>query len=141
MVGVAKAEDEGGAVQELAAPQAVALSPDGKTLAVADTGNHRWQPLPATALCRIRIYSANSGRPILSFGARGEGEAWGGQPVQGAASWRGRRGWRGTPGATSWCWTPPGCRWGRAGRPSPGVHRHRGVDQDRPGEREVQGAW
>ena len=78
MVGVAKAEEEGGAVQELAAPLAVALSPDGKTLAVADTGNHRWPRTPATFHPRIRIYSANSGRPILSFGARGEGEARGG---------------------------------------------------------------
>ena len=138
MVGVAKAEEEGGAVQELAAPLAVALSPDGKTLAVADTGNHRWPRTPATFHPRIRIYSANSGRPILSFGARGEGEARGGSLCRARPAGAGGGGGVGRQGQ------PPRARHRQAaggpGRPTlPGVHSHRGVDQDSPGKLGVQG--
>jgi len=69
VLGVIKGEEEA-AVQELQSPQAVALSPDGKIIAVADTGNHR-----------VRIFSAKSGRPIQSFGMRGDGNGQLEKPV------------------------------------------------------------
>jgi len=69
VLGVIKGEEET-AVQELQSPQALALSPDGKIIAVADTGNHR-----------VRIFSAKSGRPIQSFGMRGDGNGQLEKPV------------------------------------------------------------
>jgi len=69
VLGVTKGEEDT-AVQELQSPQALALSPDGKNIAVADTGNHR-----------VRIFSAKSGRPIQSFGMRGDGNGQLEKPV------------------------------------------------------------
>jgi len=69
VLGVIKGEEET-AVQELQSPQGLSLSPDGKNIAVADTGNHR-----------VRIFSAKSGRPIQSFGMRGDGNGQLEKPV------------------------------------------------------------
>ena len=51
-----------GQIHELSSPQSLALSHDGRMVAVADTGNNR-----------VRIYSAGSGRLIQQFGMRGRG--------------------------------------------------------------------
>eukprot|EP00090_Calanus_glacialis_P006939 TRINITY_DN15420_c0_g1_i1.p1 TRINITY_DN15420_c0_g1~~TRINITY_DN15420_c0_g1_i1.p1 ORF type:complete len:649 (-),score=159.41 TRINITY_DN15420_c0_g1_i1:13-1755(-) len=59
-IGLHHQEDGKGYIQELSSPGGIALSVDGKAVAVADTGN-----------CRIKIYSANSGRSLQCFGMRG----------------------------------------------------------------------
>jgi len=69
VLGVSKGGEEI-VVQELQSPQALALSPDEKNIAVADTGNHR-----------VRIFSAKSGRPVQSFGMMGDGNGQLEKPV------------------------------------------------------------
>jgi len=67
-IGVHKQEE--GYSHDLSTPGGLALSVDGKAVAVADTGNHR-----------IRVYSANSGRSLQCFGLRGKANGYLEKPI------------------------------------------------------------
>ena len=74
-IGLHHQEDGKGYIQELSSPGGIALSVDGKAVAVADTGNCRQDNgsylFSSYLFLRIKIYSANSGRSLQCFGMRG----------------------------------------------------------------------